>query len=115
MNRERRSSLNKTLKRIRDLQYVTDIKDASETIHQAVGQLAECKDEEDTALGNRPESLTMSSMNDDMFDNINDLSDAEDSLNLALEQCKDKAEFDYEAIKPHIAKAVNHIKSAIDR
>lgn len=115
MNRARRASLNKTLRQIRSLQYVTDIKEASETIKQAADNVFECRNDEDTALGNRPESLAMSSVNDDMFDNINDLSDAEDSLNLALKQCKDKAEYDYEAIKPHIANAVNYIKKTIDR
>lgn len=115
MNRQRRNALHKVLDDLNHLRDPVDKEEAINIIKKSQIQVEKCCDEEEAALDNRPESFQWSSANDDMTDNISDLSDASSDLEIVLEDCQEMEFFNYDLIKSDIIKIVNAIKKAIHR
>lgn len=116
MNKRRRNVLHLVLddlERLRDP--VMDREMALRILQNVQNKVVLCVDEEEEALNNRPESFQFSSGNDDMSDNISDLSEANDDLEIAFAQCQEMNMFNYEIIKSDIIKVVNTIKRTIHR
>lgn len=116
MNKRRRNSLHlilDELERLRDPVINND--GALKILNDAQIKIVQCIDEEEDALDNRPESFQFSSENDDMSNNISDLSDANDNLEIIIEKCNDMDGFDYELIKDDIIKVVRTIRITINR
>ena len=116
MNKRRRNVLHLVLDDLGKLRDpVMDRGSALKIIQNAQDKVVQCMDEEEDALNNRPESFQFSSGNDDMSDNIFDLSEANDDLEIAFAQCQKMNMFNYEIIKSDIIKVVNTIKRTIHR
>lgn len=116
MNKRRRNVLHlilDDLERLRDP--VMDSEGALKILQKAQNNIEKCADEEEEALDNRPESFRWSSENDDMSENISDLSDANDELGVLIDKCKEIGRFDYELVKDDIIRIVNVIKRTIHR
>lgn len=115
MNRSRRKELNRILDNLEKLSDLTDRDEALEIIRNAKDDIEVCMDDEQEALDNRPESMMFSSGNEDMEENISNLSDAIDCLEEAEETCEEKDDYSYESIRGELNEAVNLVSEAIDR
>lgn len=116
MNKRRRNVLHLVLddlERLRDP--VIESEGALEIFQKAQSKIEKCLDEEEEALDNRPESFQWSSDNDDMSENISDLSEANGELEILIEKCREIEAFDYELIKDDVIRIVNMIKRTIHR
>lgn len=115
MNSKRRRKLNEALDALMKLRGTSDFKECLELLRLALQLVEECIDEEEEALDNRPESMRWSSGNEEMEENISDLSDATGNLEGILADCEDDGKFSYEEAKDDIVETVNLIKQTINR
>lgn len=116
MNKRRRNVLHLVLddlERLRDP--MMDGEEASLILQEVQNNIESCLDEEEEALDNRPESLRWSFENDNMSENISDLSDANDELSILIDKCQEIEMFDYELVKDDVIRIVNIIKRTIHR
>lgn len=115
MNKRRRNVLHLVLDDLERLRDPMDKKAALKIIQDAQIKVEQCMDEEETALNNRPESFQFSAGNDSLSENISDLSEANDELEILIDQCQGMDMFDYELIRNDIISIVNTIKRTIHR
>lgn len=115
MNKRRRNVLHLVLDDLERLRDPMDKKAALKIIQDAQIKVEQCMDEEETALDNRPESFQFSAGNDSLSENISDLSEANDELEILIDQCQGMDMFDYELIRNDIISIVNTIKRTIHR
>lgn len=115
MNKQRRTVLNSILDGLEKLRDPVDKEIALKILQDAQSQVAQCTDEEEDALENRPESFRWSAGNDMMQDNISDLSDAGSDLEVLIDRCQEMDIYDYGMIKDDIINIVNTIKRTIHR
>ena len=108
-------SLNRILDEIARLRNPIDKDEAVKILQASADDVEKCMDEEQDALDARPESLRWSAVNDDMGENISDLTDAACELENLAEECKMSGKYDYESIKRPVIKIVNLIKQVIHR
>lgn len=116
MNKRRRNTLHLVLddlERLRDP--IMNKKAALKIIQNAQIKVEQCMDEEETALDNRPESFQWSAGNDALSENISDLSEANDELEILIDQCREMDMFNYELIRNDVIGIVNTIKRTIHR
>lgn len=115
MNQSRRKKLHLVLDGLDRLRDPIDKEDALSILNDAQRKVEQCMDEEDDALNNRPESFRFSAANTDLEDNVSDLSDANDELEILVEQCGAMEMFHYDLIKDGILIIVRAINQAISR
>ena len=115
MNKRRRNVLHLVLDDLERLRDPMDKKAALKIIQDAQIKVEQCMDEEETALDNRPESFQFSAGNDSLSENVSDLSEANDELEILIDQCQGMDMFDYELIRNDIISIVNTIKRTIHR
>lgn len=115
MNKQRRNALHVVLDELARLREPVERDAAVSILKNSLQQIEKCSDEEEAALDNRPENLQWSTTNDDMSDNISDLTEVSGDLEILIEQCSEMAVFNYETVKSEIIKIVNTIKQVINR
>lgn len=115
MNKQRRKILNEVVDKLEKLEGITDHKVATAIVSDCADQTEDCMDEEQFALDSRPESLYWSSGNQDMTDNVSDLSDAYADLDTIRIVLESESEFKYQEHRAEITSAINSIVKAIHR
>lgn len=115
MNKQRRKVLHSVLDKLANLKGASSNSEALELLHLSIDEIQQCIDEEQDALDNRPESLMWSAINEDMTDNISDLSNAEADLEVVEEYVEKAVTFNYDLVKENVTSIVNLIKQAIHR
>lgn len=115
MNKRRRMSLHAVLDDLARLRDAVDKAEAVKILQTSQNNVELCMDEEQDALDARPESFQWSTANDDMTENISDLSDVIGELEVLAERCNDMTQYSYDSIKGDVTKIVNLIKQVIHR
>lgn len=115
MNRRRRASLRAVIKELERLKDTTDKEEAIGILQKSCTDVETCMDEEQDALDARPESMQWSSINDDMNDNISDLTDALCDLESLAEECGKSKDYSYGPIEESAITIANIIKQVIYR
>lgn len=115
MNKQRRNVLHGVLDDLARLRDPVEKTEAVEILTRSQNLIEQCCDEEEAALDRRPENLQWSTTNDNMTDNISDLSEVAGDLEILVDECQKIDVFDYELIKNDIIKIVNTLKQVIHR
>lgn len=115
MNKRRRMSLNKAIDWLEQLQHGIEKDDVSQELEQAYKLVESVHDEEEMAMDNIPEALQMTTMYENISENVDDLSDVIDNLDSIKEDFQSMDKYDYKKIKKDVVETIRLIHNVIYR
>lgn len=115
MNKRRRMSLNKAIDWLEQLQHGIEKDDVSQELERAYKLVESVHDEEEMAMDNIPEALQMTTMYENISENVDDLSDAIDNLDSIKEDFQNMDKYDYKKIKKDVVETIRLIHNVIYR
>lgn len=108
-------SLNKAIDWLEQLQHGIEKDDVSQELEQAYKLVESVHDEEEMAMDNIPEALQMTTMYENISENVDDLSDAIDNLDSIKEDFQNMDNYDYKKIKKDVVETIRLIHNVIYR